>query len=101
MNNFYGSRGSNNFMGAFLGQGNEMSDELPYIENENGEFAVPCQIKIAEDCAELGEFCETKEDACDWVEEECWISSGEGHFCVQCNDQVLRNIANLATKKMI
>ena len=78
-----------------------MSDELPYIENEKGAFAVPCQIKIAKDCAQLGEFCETKEDAWDWVEEECWICSGEGHFCVQCNDQVLRNIANLATKKMI
>ena len=77
-----------------------MSDKLPYIENEEGEFAVPCQIKIAEDCAQLGEFCETKEDARDWVENECWICSGEGYFCVECNNQVLRNIGNLQTKKM-
>ncbi|MBT3510813.1 MAG: hypothetical protein HN472_14850 [Nitrospina sp.] len=77
-----------------------MSDNLPYTENEKGEFAIPCQIKIAKDCVQLGQFCETKEEARDWVEEECWISSGEGHFCVQCNDQVLRNIANLQTKKM-
>jgi len=78
-----------------------MSDELPFLENDDGEFAVPCQLKIAEDCVQQGEFCEDKEEAREWVEDECWISSGEGHFCVQCNEQVLRNIANLATKKMI
>jgi hypothetical protein len=48
----------------------------------------------------VGKFCETKEDARDWVEDECWICSGEGYFCVECNDQVLRNIGNLQTKKM-
>ena len=25
-----------------------MSDELPYIENEDGEFAIPCQLKISD-----------------------------------------------------
>ncbi len=77
-----------------------MSDELSYMENEEGEFAIPCQIKIAEDCVQVGEFCESKKDACHWVEEECWISSGEGYFCLQCNEQVMRNIAKLETKKM-
>ena len=78
-----------------------MSDVLSYLENEDGKFAIPCQIKIAEDCFQQGEFCEDKEDAREWVEDECWIGSGEGYFCTQCNEQVLRNIANLATKKMI
>ena len=78
-----------------------MSDELHYLENDDGEYSVPCQLKIAEDCVQKGKFCGDKEDARDWVEDECGIFSGEGHFCVQCNDQVLRNIANLATKKMI
>lgn len=77
-----------------------MSDELPYIENEEGKFAVPCQVKIAEDCVPLGEFCESKKDAREWVEEECWIFSGEGYFCAECNDQIMRNIAKLSTKKM-
>ena len=77
-----------------------MSDKLPYIENEEGEFSVPCQIKIAEDCSRQGEYCESKEDAREWVEEECWIFSGEGYFCVECNEQVLRNISNLQSKKM-
>jgi len=77
-----------------------MLDELIYIENEAGGFAVPCQLKIAEDCAQIGKFCESKKDARLWVEEECWIFSGEGHFCAQCNDQIMRNIAKLSTKKM-
>ena len=78
-----------------------MSDELPYLENENGEIAIPCQLKLAENCVQQSEYCEDREEARAWVEDECWISSGEGHFCVQCNEQVLRNIANLSTKKMI
>ncbi len=78
-----------------------MSDALFYLENEDGGFAIPCQIKIAKDCTQKGEFFEDKEGAREWVEDECWIFSGEGYFCVQCNEQVLRNIANLATKKMI
>ncbi len=77
-----------------------MSDELIYIEDGDGGFAVPCQLKIAEDCAEVGEFCESKEDARLWVEEECWIFSGEWYLCAQCNEQIMRNISNLQTKKM-
>jgi hypothetical protein len=77
-----------------------MSDELPYIENEAGGIAIPCQLKIAEDCVQIGQFCESREDARHWAEEECWIYSGEGYFCVQCNDQIMRNISNLQTKKM-
>ncbi len=78
-----------------------MSNELPYLENEKGEFATPCQIKIAENCAQHGKYCEDKQDAYEWTEDECWIFSGEGFICIQCNEQILRNIANLATKKMI
>ncbi len=74
-----------------------MPYELSYLENKEGGFAIPCQIKIADDCAQQGEFCDDKEDAREWVEDECWISSGEGYFCVECNEQVLRNIANLKT----
>jgi len=78
-----------------------MSDELAYLENENGEIAIPCQLKLAENCVQKSEYCEDQEEAREWVEDECWIFSGEGYFCVQCNEQVLRNIANLSTKKMI
>ena len=78
-----------------------MSDELPYIENEDGEFASPCQLKISAECVQQGEFCGDKEDARDWVEDEFWIFSGEGYFCMQCNEQVLRNISNIKPKNMI
>ena len=76
-----------------------MSDELPYLKNDDGEYSVPCQLKIAEDCAEVGEFCESKEDARYWVDEECWIFSGEWYLCVECNQQIMRNISKLETKK--
>jgi len=49
---------------------------------------------------QLGEFCESKADARHWVEEECWIFSGEGYLCERCHEQVMRNIAKLSTKKM-
>ncbi|MZG30895.1 MAG: hypothetical protein F3741_08830 [Nitrospinae bacterium] len=77
-----------------------MSDEIKYIEDGDGGFAVPCQLKIAEGCEEAGEFCESKEDARLWVEEECWIFSGEWYLCAACNEQIMRNISNLQTKKM-
>ena len=37
-----------------------MSDVLSYLENEDGKFAIPCQIKIAEDCVQQGEFAKTR-----------------------------------------
>ena len=40
-----------------------MSDEIFYIEDGDGGVAIPCQLKIAYDCVQVGEFCESKEDA--------------------------------------
>ena len=77
-----------------------MSDELFYIEDGDGWVAIPCQLKIADDCVQVGEFCESKEDARHWAEEECWIFSGEWYFCVECNQQIMLNISTLQTKKM-
>lgn len=77
-----------------------MEDELPFIENEEGQFAVPCQVKIADDCVPLGEFCDSKAEALEWAENECWVFSGEGCFCEQCHEQIMRNISNMQTKKM-
>ena len=71
-----------------------MSDALSYLENENGEFAIPCQIKIAEDCTQQGEFFEDKEDAREWVEDECWIFSGDGWFCPKCNIHFMQNLSS-------
>jgi hypothetical protein len=75
-----------------------MSDHLKYEQNEAGNFAIPCQVKMSDVCAQVGEFCETKEDAYDWVEEDFWIFSGEGFICNQCNEYILRNISKLKNK---
>ena len=75
-----------------------MSDHLKYEQNEAGEFAIPCQVKMSAECVQSGEFCKTQEDARDWVEDECWIYSGEGFICNQCNEHILRNIAKMQNK---
>ena len=48
-----------------------------FVERNN-EYSVVCHTRVAEDCLENGEWFDSKEDAQDWVEEECWIFSGEG-----------------------
>jgi hypothetical protein len=91
---------TNHLLSSAIEQEKVMSEELTFIENEEGKFAVPCQIKIAENCVQVGEFCESKADARGWAEEECWIFTGEGCFCERCHEQIMRNISNLQTKKM-
>jgi len=75
-----------------------MADELIYLRNEKGEVAVPCQVKMAANCAGHGEYCEDEEDARDWVEDECWIFSGVGYLCPQCNEQIIRNLREIRPK---
>jgi len=64
-------------------------------ENGSGQFAVECQIKIAANCIQAGDFCDSRDEAREWVEEDCWIYSGEGYICTQCNEQIHRNIAQM------
>ncbi|QPJ66128.1 MAG: hypothetical protein G3M78_12280 [Candidatus Nitrohelix vancouverensis] len=71
-----------------------------YIEKDD-QYAVECQLKIAPDCIKTGEFCETNEDAVEWVEEECWIYSGEGWICTQCNLQIFQNIGDLKRRQRL
>lgn len=75
-----------------------MADDRQYIRNEKGEVAVPCQVKMASNCAGQGEFCEDEEDARDWVEDECWIDSGVGFICLQCNELIMRNLREVRPK---
>jgi hypothetical protein len=72
-----------------------MTDDISYIQNNDGDYAVPCQIKLADDCVQSGEYCDDREDARDWVEEEFWIFSGEGFICPNCNRQIFLNIAKI------
>lgn len=65
------------------------------IIKKDKKIAVGCQVKMASDCLQTSDFLDSEEDALEWVEEECWIDSGEGWICTQCHEQILRNIGNL------
>ena len=48
------------------------------IKNKNNQYAVECLSKIAGDCLQNGECCDSEEEAENWVEKEdlesitCW-----------------------------
>ena len=67
--------------------------------NKNNQYAVECQTKLAKDCIQNGEYCDSEEEAQEWVEDECWIDSGEGWICVLCNEQILKNLKNIRTDR--
>ena len=67
--------------------------ELTLFKQRNDQYSVKCHTKIAPDCHLWGEYCDSKEEAQEWVEGECWIFSGEGWICAQCNAHFMRNLA--------
>ena len=69
------------------------------IVEKNNQYAVGCQTKIATDCLQTGEYCDSEEEALDWVEQECWIDSGEGWICTRCNEQIIQNLGKIRTKR--
>ncbi|KMP11442.1 hypothetical protein UR09_03285 [Candidatus Nitromaritima sp. SCGC AAA799-A02] len=64
------------------------------IIKKNGKYAVECQVKMAPDCLKSGEYFDSEEEAREWVEDECWIYSGEGWICIQCNEHIMGNLGN-------
>ena len=69
------------------------------IVEKNNQYAVECQTKISADCLRVGEYCDSGEEAQEWVENECWIFSGEGWICVQCNEQIIQNLGKMRTDR--
>ena len=69
------------------------------IVRNNSLYAVECQTKISAECVQVGEYCDTKEEAVEWVEDQCWIDSGEGWICTQCNGQILQNLGKIRTDR--
>ncbi len=63
-----------------------------FIDNNN-QYAVQCYTQVAADCLKNGEYFDSEEEARDWVEDECWIFSGEGWFCYNCNIHFMQNLA--------
>ena len=65
----------------------------------NNQYSMVCNARVAEDCSENSEWCDSEEEAQEWVEEECWIFSGEGWFCNECNSHFMRNLSQTRRDK--
>lgn len=63
-----------------------------FVKKAN-EYSVVCHTRVAPDCLENGGWCDSEEEAQEWVEDECWIFSGEGWICIACNSHFMRNLA--------
>ena len=66
---------------------------------KNNKYSLLCSARVAEDCSENGEWCDSEEEAQEWVEEECWIFSGEGWFCNECNSHFMQNLSKTRRDK--
>ena len=62
------------------------------ILKKGDQYSVECHTKVADDCLKNGNYCDSEEEALEWVEDECWIFSGEGWICIKCNDHFMRNL---------
>ena len=69
-----------------------------FIEKDS-QFSLVCDARVAEDCSENGEWCDSVKEAQEWVEEECWIFSGEGWFCNECNSHFMQNLSQTRRDK--
>ena len=66
--------------------------EQALIVERNKQFSVVCYSRAAEDCSENGGWCDSEEEAREWVEDKCWIFTGEGWMCINCNAHHMRNL---------
>jgi hypothetical protein len=66
---------------------------------KNNQYSVECHTKVSGDCFLNGEYFDSEEEATDWVEEECWIFSGEGWFCTNCNRHFMQSLSKVRRTK--
>ena len=62
------------------------------IIDKNGHYAIECQTKAAIDCLQNSGYFDSKEEAQESVEDECWIFTGEGWICINCNTHFMANL---------
>ena len=67
--------------------------EFTLFVERNNQFSVVCCKREAEDCNENGGWCDSEEEAIEWVEDECWIFTGDGWFCPKCNIYFMQNLS--------
>jgi hypothetical protein len=65
------------------------------IVKKNEKYAVECQVKMTTNCLQTSEYFDDEEDALHWVEHECWIFSGEGWICTECNEYIMANLGRI------
>ena len=69
-----------------------------FVERNN-QFSIVCNARVADKCSENGGWCDSEEEAQEWVEDECWIFSGEGWFCPKCNIHFMQNLSKVRRGK--
>ncbi len=69
-----------------------------FLKKEN-LISVKCHIGDSPECPKQGDFCDTEEEAQEWVEEECWIPTGDGWICPDCNIHFMRNLVKVRRDK--
>ena len=52
---------------------------------------IGCNAKIAIDCVQNGAYFDNEEKAQDLVKDECWIPTGKGWICVNCNAHYMKD----------
>ncbi len=67
-------------------------EKFALIIKRNDRYSVGCQTKAAKNCLQNGEYCDSVEEAQEWVEDECWIYSGEGWICLKCNEHFMGSL---------
>jgi hypothetical protein len=75
-----------------MSMGDEEERAPALIIRKDNRYSVGCQTKVAKDCLKNGEFCDSEEEAQEWVEDECWIFSGEGWICLKCNEHFMGSL---------
>lgn len=65
------------------------------ILQKDDHYAVECHTKVSEQCIQNGEYCDSEEEAIEWVEDECWIFSGEGWICIHCHETFMENMVKM------
>jgi len=65
---------------------------LKLFLKKDDQYSVQCQTQQAPNCEKNGDYCDSEEEARDWVEEDCWIDSGEGWICNSCHEYFMANL---------
>ncbi|QPJ61364.1 MAG: hypothetical protein G3M70_05460 [Candidatus Nitronauta litoralis] len=61
--------------------------------------SVQCHNGDSPECPKHGEFFDNEQEAEEYVEEECWIPTGDGWICPDCNIHFMRELVKVRRDK--